>query len=280
VILLQKNYNIMVLSRTITERGKIIMKKMMLVTVVAMLMSFTACSTTENKTTQTTEAETAIPETEETTAVTETEEVTETAETTAVTESEEFTPVEGLSENYADLENRCFAYNGKIFTLGECTLKDLIDVGIPFRESELNNKGNNVNSNYETSTYTAEINDYVSMQFIFMNTTKDNITEEECLLHSVRWYSLFVPQSDYEDSLNEEIISAINDAANYVCFSFPLTLTKEELLENNSDTTEEDEYNHVEYKADAEVYYGSSGYRFEFNSNTNQLKEVTISWLP
>lgn len=257
------------------------MKKTMLAAVIAMLMSFTACGTTENsketenEAAQVTEAETEAPETEELTEAA--EEITEAA---AIAEPEEFTPVEGLSENYADLENRCFAYNGEIFTLGESTLKDLIDGGIPFKESELNNKGNNVNSNYETNRYDAQINDFVSMQFTFINITESNITEEECLLSNVRWYSIYVPQPDYEDSLNEEIINYINDAANYVCFSFPLTLTKEQLLENNSDTTEVDEYNNVKYRVDSEVYMGSSGYTFEFNKNTNQLEDVTISWLP
>lgn len=262
------------------------MNKKALAAVIAALLSFTACGTTEssdtteNETTQTTEAETTVSETEEVTEAVEDTTEKSTEETTVATEPQEFTPVAGLSENYADLENRCFAYNGQIFTLGESTLQDLIDGGIPFSESELNNVGNNVNKNYKTASYTVRINDYVSMQFTFMNITETNITEAECLLSNVRWYSIYVPQPDYEDSRNKEISSAINDAANYVCFPFPLTLTKEQLLENNGEPTEEDEHNNVEYEIDSEVYMGSSGYHFEFNDKTNQLEEVYISWLP
>lgn len=193
---------------------------------------------------------------------------------------EGFTPVEGLSNNYADLDNRSFAYNGKVFTLGESTLKDLIDGGIPFDESDLNNKGNNVNSNYETGRYTACINYYVTMQFKFINTTGEAKTEEDCLLSYVRYYYLYVPQPDYDAEMNAEITKDILDAANTVCFSFPATLTKEQLLENNSEGAEENENNHVNYYIDSEVYMGSSGYRFEFNPTTNQLEEVAISWLP
>lgn len=227
----------------------------------------------------------AAPITEEETTVPETEAVIESdeepaEETFTVNEPEEFTPVAGLSENYADLENRCFAYKGQIFTLGESTLQDLIDGGIPFDENALNNVNNNVNSNYETDRYSVEINDYVGLQFTFINTTETNIPESECLLRLVRWYSLSVPQPDYEDSMNEEIAALINDAANYVCFSFPLTLTKEQLLENNGNATEIDEYNNVEYRIDSEVYMGDSGYSFKFNKNTDQLKDLTISWLP
>ena len=198
----------------------------------------------------------------------------------AASQPKPFVPVEGLSEDYADLEKRCFAYKGQIFTLGESTLQDLIDGGIPFDEDELKNIGNNVNSNYETGRYSVEINDYVWLQFSFLNMTDDSISEAECLLCSVRWYTIYVPQPDYEDSMNEEITAQIADAQEEVCFSFPFTLTKEQLLENNGNATEIDEYNNVRYYADSEIYMGKSGYSFEFNKTTDQLEAVSISWLP
>lgn len=198
----------------------------------------------------------------------------------AIPIQENFTPVEGLSDKYIDFENRSFAYNGKVFKLGESTLKDLIDGGIPFDESDLNNKGNNVNKNYESSRYTVNINDYVSMQFKFVNITGDSLTEEECLLSYVRICYLYVPQPDYDAEMNAKITEDILDAANMVCFSFPATLTKEQLLENNSEGSEQDEYNNVDYKTDSEVYMGSSGYHFKFNKTTNQLVDMTMDWLP
>lgn len=104
---------------------------------------------------------------------------------------EDFTLASGLSENYADLDNRSFVYNGKKFTLGESTLKDLIDGGIPFEQNSLNNSGNNVNKNYETDRYTAEINDYVTMQFMFGNFTDSEQKAEDCVLSYVRYSHLF-----------------------------------------------------------------------------------------
>ncbi len=193
---------------------------------------------------------------------------------------EDFTPVEGLSDKYVDLDNRSFAYNGKVFTLGESTLKDLIDGGIPFDESDLNNKGNNLNRNYETSRYTADINDYVFMQFTFINITDGNMTEEECPLSSVRICFLYLPQPQYEAERNEKITEKILDAGNAVCFAFPLTLTKEQLLANSSEGAEQDDYNNVNYYIKSEVYMGRSGYHFDFDKDTDQMKEVTISWLP
>lgn len=198
-------------------------------------------------------------------------------------EPEEFVPVAGLSEDYADLDKRCFAYDGKIYTLGESTLQDMIDGGVPFDETELNNKDNNINNNYETSRYSITLNQYTNMQFSFLNTTGKNQTEKDCVLSLVRWYSIYVPHegSDAYESLNEDIKACISDAAKHVCFSFPLTLTKEQLLENNSAVVAEtDGMNKVTLMVDSEEYMAESGYSFKFDKDTNQLEDVTITWVP
>ncbi len=277
-------------------------KKVMLAGLIVIMMSFSlaACGNEEKEASE--ESHEQMTEQTETMEETKAAEETETAQAGSSSEGdvdketedegseastefvipiqEDFTPVEGLSDNYADLENRSFAYKGKVFTLGESTLKDLIDGGIPFDENDLNNKGNNLNKNYETSSYTADINDYVTMQFRFINTTGETKTEEECPLSYVRIYHLYVPQPNYDAERNAKITESILDAANIVCFSFPETLTKEQLLENNSENAEQDEYNNVNYYIDSEVYMGKSGYRFKFDKKTNQLEEMSISWLP
>mgnify|MGYP000148227537 CR=1 FL=1 len=102
---------------------------------------------------------------------------------------DDFTLEQGLSEKYADMDNRSFVYNGTKLILGESTLKDLIDAGIPFDESDLNNSGNNVNVNYETERYQASINDYVTMQFKFGNFTDSEQKAEDCVLS----YEIFAP---------------------------------------------------------------------------------------
>ena len=192
---------------------------------------------------------------------------------------EDFTLAPGLSENYVDLDNRAFVYNGKKYTLGESTLKDLIDGGIPFEKNSLNNSGNNVNKNYETERYTADINDYVTMQFMFGNFTDSEQKAEDCVLSYVRYSHLFVPHPEYDASMNAEISEMMLDGAKQVNFSFPTTITKDQLLEKCSENAEEDG-KVVRYNVDSEVYMGDSGYNFEFDETTGQLKEVRISWLP
>lgn len=178
-----------------------------------------------------------------------------------------------------DLDNRAFVYNGKKFTLGKSTLKDLIDDGIPFEENSVNNSGNNVNKNYETDRYTARINDYVTMQFMFGNFTDSEQKAEDCVLTYIRYSHLYVPHPDYEASMNAEISEMMLDGAKQVNFSFPTTITNDQLLEKCDKNAEEDG-KVVKYTVDSEVYMGSNGYTFEFDDTTGQLKEVRISWLP
>ena len=202
------------------------------------------------------------------------------SETETKIEYYDFKLAEGLSEKYADLDNRSFVYNGKVYKLGETTLKDLIDGGLPFDEKKKKNAENNVNGNHETSRYTINLNDLTFIQLVFINKTDDSMPEKDCLLSTVRWNVLYVPHDDYQDSLIEQIVSSINDCAKDLSFSFPYYLTKDELLEKCPDPTSTDEYGKVSYMVASEVYMGSSGYSFQFDKDTNQLKDVTISWLP
>lgn len=201
----------------------ILMKRlaMILSMAVALLMT-TACTSDdksdEKETEQSITAESSAAEIEVTEEAPEETTFFE-EETTVKAEADDFVPVEGLSEKYGDLENRSFSYKGKIFKLGESTLQDLIDGGIPFKESELNNIGNNVNKNYETGTYNVKINDNVSMQFQFINITDSNITESEALLSYVRWYALYVPQSDYDESRNAEFSGKYQQRMQKTCVS-------------------------------------------------------------
>ena len=272
-------------------------KKMMLAGFVTLMMgvSLAGCVNDDNAaknsvtTDQVTETETETEaETEETENGAEDYSYEETSDYDAASEEtteftmpvyEDFTLESGLSENYADLDNRAFVYNGKKFTLGESTLKDLIDGGIPFEQNSVNNSGNNVNKNYETERYTARINDYVTMQFMFGNFTDSEQKAEDCVLSYVRYSHLYVPHPDYEASMNAEISEMMLDGAKQVNFSFPTTITKDQLLEKCSENAEEDG-KVVKYSVDSEVYMGSSGYTFEFDDTTGQLKEVRISWLP
>lgn len=192
----------------------------------------------------------------------------------------EFKPVDGVGTKYADLDNRCFAYDGKIYKLGEVTLSDLIDAGLPFDDSDVKHSDDDLEGNYETNAYNVSVNEYTFLQLVFMNTTDDTIKEKDGLLYSVRWCTLYVPNDDYDKNLRNSVIESINDCAQHVGFAFPLNLMKEDLIENSPEDADVDEFGHVNYKVKSEKYMGSSGYDFSFDNTTNQLKDVTITYLP
>ena len=136
---------------------------------------FTGCGASETpdspvETTATTEAETteAVTETEaeteqtdvETEVETTAEEATEAAETTTAKAS-----VDSSSDGlWADFDRMTFSVSGKTYTLGETTLQEMIDDGVPFEEDDLANAGNNVNPNYESSSFNITLGEYAFAQ--------------------------------------------------------------------------------------------------------------------
>lgn len=278
------------------------MKKKLLAIALVAMMGLTACGKSESsekeksekkKTETTTEAETTTEEETTEAETTTTEEVTTEAVTTTEKSDDkdedkdkdekksDSKPAEGLSENYADLDNRSFAYDGKVFKVGENTLQDLVDAGVPFKENDAANFDNNVNKNHSTAWYTIKVSDYSSLQFQFSNYTDSNLKEKECVLSYARWFTIYTPLSTFEEDRNKDIAADLDKAAEVVSFAFPITLKKDELLAKCPEPTEQKEnMNSVLYKVDSTVYYGSSGYEFQFEKDNDQLKDVYITWLP
>lgn len=186
-----------------------------------------------------------------------TEEDTEVADTEEenTTEAAAPAPVDGLSDIYADLDNRSFAINGKVYTLGVTTLQEMIDDGVPFDTDDIANANNNLNANSSSAGFKIVLGEYYSAQVYVGNFTDDNKSAAECPICEI-----YLPV-DLEES---------NDILQ---FAFPLTMTEEELVANSGEPTDKDEYtsddgtyqsNTYEYKVDSEQYIGDSGYRFEF----------------
>lgn len=282
-------------------------KKLLAVSLIAML-GLTSCSAADGKSTNdaavsATEAATEEATTEEaaeeaTTEEATTEEATEESTTTADEDSEDTTtsasdkdddedssetaaaPVEGLSDKYADLDNRSFAYKGKIFTVGVSTFQDLLDGGVDFKENDAANKDNNVSPNHSTEWYTIDLSHYSHIQVQFTNVSDAPMSAKECPLQYVRWYTIYVPNFDDEER-NADIKADLEEAAKVVQFAFPITLTSEELLANSPDYTEYKEgFNQYNYKTESSKYIRDTGYEFSFDKDTDQLKDMNITWLP
>ena len=204
---------------------------------------------------------------EATEATTEEVEDSTSVEESTETESEELSNVEGLSEIYADLDNRSFSVNGKVYTVGVSTLQDMIDDGVVFDEGDIANASNNLSPNYQSQGFAINLDDYYSVQIYTSNFTEENQTVASCPITQV-----YLPVN--LDKNNEILV-----------FAFPLTITEEELRENSGEPTEYSEYisddgnyiNHtLEYTRESDVYFGDSGYKFDFTNGV--LKYLDISF--
>lgn len=216
------------------------------------------------------EVETEAETEEETEAETEaaTEEETEAAETEAATEAE---PI--VSDTlWVDFDNMTFNVNGKTYKLGETTLQEMIDDGVPFEEDDLANAGNNVNANYETPYFSIVLGEYDYAQISAMNDTDENKPASECCISSIY---MSIDQEKPQD---------------IVSFNFPLNITKDDLLTNSGEPENPDDiftYDsddgtyHIDkykYNKTSERYYGYSYYEFEFKNG--EFSRITMNYLP
>ena len=278
------------------------MRKIKLLIIEGMLvlgLLLTGCDKDAKEPSKTTEVTTEITTTEEVTPteeVTTTEEVITTEEATTTT-TEEITTEEptteadsaekpsdtansaeptteansttaGLSSVYADLDNRSFAYNGVVYTLGVSTLQDMIDDGVPFDEEDIANAGNNLSPNKQSQGFKIILGDYYSAQVYMGNWTDDGKPIAECPITQI-----YLPvKQDMDNSM--------------LTFAFPLDITEEELVANSGEPTELREFvpegesysnNTYNYKRDGERYAGTSGYSFQFMKGVLKYLYIDIN---
>lgn len=173
-----------------------------------------------------------------------------------------------LSGNWIDYDDIHFYVNGTKFTLGESTLQDMIDAGVPFEEEDLENANNNVKANYETDTFNIVIGEYWSANACFGNFTESGKAAKDCVI----CYLSFYTRDD--------------EKQNIVTFDFPDDLTETELLTNAGEPTDLREYSddpkyvskYYEYQKESENYYSSYGYEFYFMNGV--LKDITLDYVP
>jgi len=203
-----------------------------------------------------------IDTTEEITEETTTEDMSrEDTETTTNTDA-----VDGLSDIYADLDNRSFILDGHIYTLGVSTIQDMIDNGVVFSNEA--DAGNNVQPNYESSAMKVELGKYNTLQI-----SVGNFTDENHKLSELPICQVYLP------------VDTEKEGTDRVQFAFPLDVTEEDLVANSGEPTEFREFvpegadysnNTYEYKVDSEQYIGDSGYEFQFMKG--KLKYLYITY--
>ncbi len=211
------------------------------------------------------------PEATETEPVIET--VTEPVETETETEASTAATTRGASVingTIVNFDEMNFYVNGKKFTLGQSTLQDMIDAGVPFDESDLQNAGNNVKSNSGSDVFKIVLGDYYYARVYFMNDTEDGKAAKDCFAHEIT-------------------LSIDNDKAqDILTFDFPFTFSMEELIANSGDPNEDifhyesDDGSYisdtVKYSKESEKYYNKNYYEFDFVNG--ELDSIRMTYIP
>lgn len=210
-----------------------------------------------------TETEPVVTETETEPVVTETE--TET-ETTPSETSKAPSVINGKIVNFDEMH---FYINGQKFILGESTLQDMIDAGVPFEKDDLENANNNLKANYQSQGFKIKLGDYYTLQLYFLNYSDEGKPISECVCNEI-----YLPIRDQEQDI--------------FTLDFPLTLTEEELVADAGEPEDgvryydddESNYHSADYKYQIEStkYYGGSSYEFDYVNG--ELKYLYITWMP
>ncbi len=208
--------------------------------------------------------ETTAPTTPETTAPT----TPETSAPTTPETPETSAPTVAPSGNFIDLDNLQFSINGKTYTLGKTTLQQMIDDGVPFRESDLANANNNLNKNNQSPAFAIELGEYWSAQVYVFNDTDGNKTMAQCYINEI---TLPLKKDKTQDILT---------------FACPLDLTVESLKASAGEPTDSRHYDGdngyysdtLKYTKQPTKYYGYTGYVFDFTKG--ELNRITIQYLP
>ena len=224
--------------------------------------------TTTTETSETTE-ETTEATTEATTETTTEETTTEaTSETTSAEETtaETSAPADNGAK-YVNFDEMNFYINGKKYTLGQVTLQQLIDDGVPFEESDLENATSNLNKNSMSGGFRINLGKYWSAQVSVLNDTDGSKPANECMVSEV-----YLPNKPEETQ-------------NVLAFDFPLTITADQLKANAGTPSDENNYDDddyhsvtVKYSTKSKRYIRGSNYNFEFVNGA--LRYVTLEYIP
>lgn len=215
-------------------------------------------TTTEATTEATTAAETTVAE-------------TTAAETTAEETTAE-TAAQSSNSGWVNFTDMHFYVNGKKYTLGQTTLQEMIDDGVPFDKDSIADAGNNINGNHQSSNFKIKLDKYRSAGVSVINDSKDNKKMNECIINSISLYAI-------KDQKNEKVVT----------FDFPLDITQEDLIAA-AGKPDDDNYRHYEsddkkfisdtyhYRGERGKYFNTSSYIFEFTNG--EFSSVDITYFP
>ena len=221
-----------------------------------------------------TETEPVVTTDEPTTTTTEEPTTTTTEATTASSGDESGEPSANPNPSgakYVNFDDMSFYINGKKYTLGKTTLQDLIDDGVPFKDGELENAKNNLNSKYQSAPIRLKIADGWTVSVYVFNDSDSGKPMNECYLNEISVYT-----------------SSSTKPQSVLTFDFPYdTLTIDELKANSGEPTEKPYHNeddpkfvadYLEYTKKSTKYMNRNRYKFEFYNG--KLNSFYMTYIP
>ena len=241
-----------------------------------MVLSFAACNQNK-KSTDDTDEET-VEETKDTEETEKTEESADEPATSETTESTEATEATKASRatydgKIVDFDDMHFYVNGKKYTLGQVTLQEMIDDGVPFEEKDLKNASETLKKNSQSfGGFRINLEKFWSAQVSVMNLSDSDKPMSECIVYKISI-------ADLKNEHNSEVEFG---------FDFPMTLTMEELIACEGKPEEKGIYHfdgddgyYVDkytYSKSSELYYGSKDFVFEFQKGV--LERIVLEYIP
>ena len=230
----------------------------------------------DKKISEPTETDPTTTTTEEPTTTTTEEPTTTTTEESSDVSSTDSSDVGGgggvtTGGKYVNFSEMNFYINGKKYTLGKTTLQEMIDDGVPFDSGDLEDAGNNIKKNYQSSRFKIDTGNKSILFYVqVFNDTSAGKPAKECYVNEIYYSSSDTTQTQ-----------------NLVTFDFPLSLTMEDLKANAGDPNEkvyhnEDNpkyiYDTLDYTQKGKKYANKNRYSFDFKNNA--LRKVTIFYIP
>jgi len=177
--------------------------------------------------------------------------------------------LDDYTEDFVNFDEMAFYVNGKKYVLGQTTLQEMIDDGVPFDEDVLAVAEEILEPDYESAALTIVLDDYWSARIHVFNEDGEDKKTADCYVNTV-----YFPND-------------LERTQNIISFNFPLNITMDDLIARAGEPDKNDHYDSedsdyysdtIEYSQTSEKYYGNSYYTFEFVDSA--LSYLTITYTP
>lgn len=190
--------------------------------------------------------------------------------TEKATESSSSSSVNFASDNWIDFDKMQFAYNNKVYTLGETTLQEMIDDGVPFESDSVAHFDDAVDKDSESSLFYITLkhggDEWAEFYVRCGNFTTSTKKARELPITSASYDAGYEGNGNIEKELR---------------FVIPYTTTAQELKNKYGEPSyfyDGSSFVVYEYSQESKQYYNDREYHFEFEDEG--LTNIELDYIP